>query len=304
MKNYLVFDIGGTAIKYALVSEDAEILEKGSVPSPKRDASREEFFDLLDTLQKPYAGKYAGIAVSAPGIIDSVNGVIRVIGAFHCLRMCNVKEILEERFGVPASVENDGKSAALAEYWKGSLKGHENGAVVVIGTAVGGGLILDGKLRRGNDFFAGEFSCMCTNINEPDISKSYWSELGTYGLLRRIAARTGEDVASLSGKEAFRRINEGDPDALSALKEYTDRLAMQIFSVNILLDLDLFCIGGGISVQPKLIESLRQSISEIPSYNPDFRAGTILPLPKVEVCRFGNDANLIGALYHLLYENA
>ena len=303
MKKYLAVDIGGTAIKYALLRENTEIIEKGEIPSPKRSGTREEFFALLDSVISRYEGQYAGIAVSSPGILDSDKGIIHVIGAFPCLRECPMKDILEETYHVPASVENDGKCAALAEYWKGALQGYRDGAVVLIGTAIGGGLILDGKLRRGKDFFAGEFSGTCTDIYHPADKNHYWSELGTRGLIRLAAEKTGEDLSSMDGRMFFERIEAGDENCLAALKEYTDLMAMQIFNVNILLDLEMFAIGGGISAQPKLLESLKESIQGIRSVHPDLLAGTELPLPEVTVCRFRNDANLIGALYHLIYEN-
>ncbi len=304
MSNYVVIDIGGTAVKYAFMDEESGILAKGSVPSPARTGTREEFLALIDEIQKPWENQYAGIAVSAPGIIDSRKGIIHVIGAFPCLRECPLKDILQERYHVPASVENDGKCAALAEVWKGALAGKKDGAVFLIGTAIGGGIVLDGKLRRGDHFFAGEFSGACTDIYHPADQKNYLSELGTRCLIRKTAERYGEESAGLDGKAVFERINAGEEKACEALKEYTDLVAMAVFNINILLDLELFCIGGGISEQPELIRSLKQSIQDIPLVHPDILAGTKLPLPEVTACEMRADANLSGALYHLLHESA
>lgn len=303
MKEYLVFDWGGTALKYALMNEEGEILEKGEVPSPARTASKEEFLSVIDEIVKPVQSRIEGIAISSPGIIDPVQGIIHVVAVFPYLNECNIKREFEERYSLPVSIENDGKSAALAEVFKGSLKSVECGAVMLIGTGIGGGLIIDGKLHRGKSFSAGEFSMVCTDIYHADSKESYWSDLGYRGLFRRLQLITGEDVSQMNGHQFFERVEKGDPDTQKALKQYTDHLAVMLYSLNALLDLEVISIGGGISKQPALMASLEQSIADLPSYNPDMLAGVILPLPRVCTCAFYNDANLIGALYHHLHEN-
>ena len=300
MNRYLVFDWGGTALKYALMNEEAEIIEKGSVPSPARDAAKEDFFAAVDPIVQTYREEIEGIAISSAGIIDSVQGIIQVVGVFPFLNGCAITKEMEERYGVKVTIENDGKSAALAEYWRGSLKDCDSGAVVVIGTGIGGGLILDGKLRRGKDFLAGEFSSMIIDVNHKDEPEGYWASLGYRGLLKRYTDLSGEEPGSLSGKEFFSRLEGGDENAKEALRSYTDALAAVLFGLNMLLNLECISIGGGISEQPALMESLQASIDAIPTWNPDMRAGTNLPLPAVKVCVFHNDANLIGALFHHL----
>lgn len=300
MSNYLVFDWGGTFMKYALMNENSEIMEKGKEASPKKTDTLEHFLDVLDQV----VGKYcdiSGIAISSPGIIDSNKGIIHVVGVFPYLQELNLTDLLSERYGVPVSIENDGKAAALAEVWKGNLSDVKDGAVFLIGTSIGGGIVLDGKLRRGKDFFAGEYSSMCINTAEPFSKESYMAQLGTSGLCHRVMGYMELDE-EIDGEQAFTYINEGNENACRALKNYTDALAIQLFNINVLLDLDRIVIGGGISQQPLLLEYLKESIADIPKYHPDFLSGTQLPLPVVDTCRFYNDANMIGALYHMLYE--
>ncbi len=302
MSEYLVFDWGGTDLKYAIMNDLSEILEQGKVPSPSREASQEEFLETIDQIVLPVKERVEGIAISSPGIIDSKNGIIRLVSVFPYLNGCCIPELFKERYGFPCAIENDGKSAALAELWKGNLQGIDDGAVLLIGTGVGGGLIFDGKLRRGKDFMCGEFSLVCTNLSKKEEKESYWAELGYKGLFRRLEKVNGEDVTDLNGYQFFERAQQGDTDVLKALEMYTDDLAMTLFSLNNLLNLERICIGGGISAAPLLMEYLRKSIQKIPEYNPDMLAGLDLPLPDVCPCRFSNDANLIGALYHFLYE--
>lgn len=301
MRKFLVFDWGGTFLKYALMNEEAEIIEKGKVPSPTKKDTKDYFLSVVNEIVQNYRDQIEGIAISSPGIIDSEKGIIQTVGVFPYLDGCHLKKEFEDRYLLPVSIENDGKSAALAEMWKGNLKDVKDGAVVLLGTGVGGGIILDGKLRRGKDFLAGEFSSMCINLFKPKDTSSYFASLGVNGLINKVIGYMNLDH-ECDGEEAFAYINEDDDNALAALKEYTDDLALELFSLNIMLDLDKICIGGGISQQPKLMEFLKESIAEIPSYHPDMTQGMNLPLPSVDVCRYYNDANLIGALYHHLYE--
>lgn len=301
MRKFLVFDWGGTFLKYALMNEKAEILEKGKVPSPLKTDTREHFLSVINDVIQNYRDQIEGIAVSSCGIIDSEKGIIHTVGAFPYLDEYPLKKEMEDHYLLPVSIENDGKSAALAELWKGNLKDVKDGAVVLLGTGIGGGIILDGKLRRGKHSSAGEFSSMCINLHKPKDTSSYFASLGVNGLIDKVIGFMNLDH-ECDGEEAFTYINEDDENALEALKEYTDDLALELFNLNIMLDLEKICIGGGISTQPKLMEFLKESIRNIPSYHPDLVQGMQLPLPAVEPCYFHNDANLIGALYHHLYE--
>lgn len=150
MKNYLVFDAGGTFTKYALMNENAEILEKDKVPTPDyHTKTKEDYYAVLDSVVEKYKNRIEGIAISMPGMLDNRNGYCVTAGYLAYLAGSTVGTELSQRYGIPVSVENDGKCAALAEFWRGSLKGCTNGAVVVIGTGVAGGIILNGKLFRG-----------------------------------------------------------------------------------------------------------------------------------------------------------
>lgn len=143
MKNYLVFDVGGTFIIYALMDDNAVILEKDKVPTPSYEKyGKEDFYRVLDIIAEKYKSQISGIAISMSGMLDSKTGYCVTGGYLTYVCATPVAEELTERLGVPVTVENDGKCAALAEYWKGSFKGYTNAAVVVFGTgiAVGGGI--------------------------------------------------------------------------------------------------------------------------------------------------------------------
>lgn len=300
MKEYLVFDWGGTSLKYALMNEDAEVKEKGSVDAPRKDSTKEYFYELIDSIRNQFSS-IEGIAISSTGVIDSKNGIIQTIGAFPFLDGTNLKEEFKDRYGLTVSIENDGKCAALAELWKGNLSNVDDGAVVVIGTNIGTALILDHKLRRGKRFLAGEVCAMCVDEHHTYDPDSYIGQHGTPYLCKLIQEKLSLKE-SINGLQAFEYINEGNVDALQALKEYTDSLAMILFNMNIMMDLEKILIGGGISEQPILMDSLKKSIQDIKNIHPDIIKGVQYPLPNIDVCKYHNEANLIGALYHFLYE--
>lgn len=300
MKNYLVFDVGGTFTKYALMDENAIILEKDKVPTPDyRSHTKKDFYEILDSVVTKYKSQAAGIAVSMPGMLDNKTGYCVTAGYLPYLCGSSVSVELSKRYDMPVSVENDGKCAALAEYWKGSLKNCLNGAVVVLGSGVAGGIILNGQLYRGNHFTAGEYSYLCTKDDKPAETQSYWGlSGGAQGLARAVAKYTGQAWDSYDGISIFAQANGGNEAVLKGLKDYTDSLAVQIYNLNILLDLDIIAIGGGISQQPLLLEYLNQSMDELDENNPLRDISPYIPKPRITNCRYYNDANLIGALYH------
>lgn len=296
MNTYLAIDVGGTAIKYSFMNEEAEILEKGEIPTPKD--SRDLFLQSILSLYTKYEGRVQAIVMSAPGKIDSAKGYFYTSGALGYLNDTNLKEILEERTGIPFAVENDAKAAALAEVWKGSLKGIENGTVLTLGTAIGGAIILNGKLYRGSTFAAGEYSNIPIHLENALQSHSTWYTIGGVGaLLQRYCTKAGI-LETIDGRQFFEKANAKDSTALEALREYCYEMAGGIYSLQVVLDVERVSIGGGISRQPLLIQYLNEELEHIFS-----GMGTVpMSRPEIVPCVFGNDANMIGALYHYVTE--
>lgn len=156
--------------------------------------------------------------MAVPGKVDHHDETIYGGGALQFLDQVNLPAALQ--LAVPVSVENDGKAAALAELWLGNLKNVQNGAAVVLGTGVGGGLILNGQLYAGSHFQAGELSFMVldTDLSNPE----HW--LGSQGsavrMIERIATVLGLPDKH-DGKAVFEAINQGDRRALPIFSAYT-----------------------------------------------------------------------------------
>lgn len=295
MKKILTIDIGGTFVKYALMNEDTSISKKSKVKTPLdcMDSLIMEIGNLFDE----YKTEIDGIAISMPGKIDSKNGFAYTGGTLQYIQNISFVNILKERCVTEISIENDGKCAALAELWKGSLKEYTSSATIILGTGIGGGIILDGKLWKGSNFTAGEISCLNTDINNSNELSQIWAAVnGARALTASFAYLKGIDETEVTGEKVFEAVHNKDNDALNILSKFTSNLAAGIYNIQCVLDLECFAIGGGISEQPILIESVRSKLNE------HFEKKSFLPIniPKIVKCEFGNDANLIGALYNHL----
>lgn len=291
----LVFDVGASAIKYALMDNDANIYEKGQEVTP-RD-SLEQFIAVLKTIYNQYQDDIDGIAMSLPGTIDSTNGQIYAPGGLLYNENVNLTNEIHQFTSLPVYLENDGKSAVLAEAWKGHLKDCQDGIVIVLGSGIGGGIIKDGKLWKGHHLFAGEFSYVFQGGTGS--LRDVWAMKGsTTALLMEVAKRKNIDMNTLDGMKVFEMIAQKDKDACEALDVIAKNIAVGIYNLQCILDPQKILIGGGISQQPILIEKINHEIDKIYQAIP-----FDIPRAHIEACCYYNDSNLIGALYNFLVMN-
>lgn len=287
----LVFDIGASAIKYALMDNNAEIYDKGKEITPHDNI--DHFLSILESIYNQYKSQIDGIAISLPGTIDSLKGQIYAPGGIEYNENVNLVDRIHQFADIPVSLENDGKSAALAEVWKGNLKDSQDGVVIVVGSGLGGGIIKDGKLLKGQHLFAGEFSYVFQGE-----AKTFWENAwavsgSTSSLVRSVAMKKNLDIDKLSGYDVFTMIHEGDKDACESLQDLAASLAKGIYNLQCILDPEKILIGGGISQQAILIEKIQEELDKIYSIIP-----FDIPHAYIETCCFYNDSNLIGALYN------
>lgn len=300
---YLSIDIGGTFIKYSIITQEAKIIEKSKVKTPREEneGTLKDFINILVDIYDEYRGEVDGVAISMPGMLDSNTGYLYTSGSLEYASNINIIQLLKDKIDVPITVENDGKCAALAELWQGELVNVDNGAVVVLGTGVAGGIIINGKLHKGRHFSAGEFSYIVDGSENITELNSYWGIISSVTkLIELVAEQIGIHQDELDGEKIFEMANRGDKKVLKALDIYAKNLAIKIYNLQVLLDLDLIAIGGGISQQPLLLDYINKNIDDFIKVNPLREIGPIIPTPKVTTCRYFNDSNLIGALYHHL----
>lgn len=313
MKQYLLIDIGGTFIKYSLADEQARKISGGKVPTPL--TNMDDLLAVIKGFAAPLQGQFVGCAISMPGRIDTKHGIAHTGGVLSSfLWEQPFAAQMEELLGVPVTIANDGKCAAAAEGWTGALAGVENGLVLVLGTGIGGGILLNGKVLMGAHAAAGEVSGLVTDVArmEPDdfnltrvekfAEAPLWAGLASAtGLILEYAQQKHlpEGSPMPNGEEIFAAYNAGEPEAQQALKLFARRVAIGILSLQNVLDVEKVAIGGGISAAEALLPAIQAELDWL------FERCTVMPTVKPELvrCRYGNDANLIGALKLFFEQN-
>ena len=301
MAQYLVLDIGGTFIKYALMDEKAQFIEQGKVLA---DTSCEEAMlaSLGVLAAKMSDHEYEGVAISMPGRIDTATGIAHTGGAFTWIQNYPAAEKYGAVFGKPCTVANDGKCAASAENWIGALSDVNSGAVLVLGTGIGGGIVINKQVWMGATGGAGELSAFITDhegvkngLGWGNIGIMWAAHISAGSITGKYAALKGLDHAD--GIMLFDAYDAGDPIAKDVLKVFGEEAAAGICSLQSVLDLERYAIGGGISARPETTQIIKDAVDALFDPYLDF-----LPYGKPEIvtCKFGNEANLIGALaFHL-----
>lgn len=321
----LVLDYGGSSVKYALVNDCAEMEVTGTGPAPLE--SIEAFLDSVAGLYEQFRDRAEGIAMSLPGFIDPHTGMHFGSGVYgEILKGKNVIELVRERCGCNVSLENDGKCGALAEAWKGSLSDVRNGAVLVLGSGIGGGVIIDGKVLHGRNTTAGEFSFLL-NGRDHNLFDTGFMRAGVLGLTYQICKLKNLDLSvqdaapmmayldtiasdkypkydeppkkiKADGKQFFQWVEEGDAEALQVYHELLHSLAMMCENIQITLAPDRIVIGGGLSRAERLIDDLRTEIGAL------CQATMIADEMKAEVVRsrYLNECNILGAMYNYIQQ--
>ena len=299
-KQYLVLDIGGTFIKYAIMDKKAQFIEQGKVPA-KTGSEEEMLASLADVRDAVADFKYKGVAISMPGRIDTARGWAHTGGAFVWLSEYPAAEKYGAVFDKHCVIANDGKCAAKAESWSGALADVDSGAVIVLGTGIGGGIVLDRKVWMGCSGGAGELSWLVTDYpllsdeSAEHVSPAMWTgHISAYSLSKAFAERKGIEKAD--GVMLFEAYDAGDEDAKAILEDYSRWAAAGIINLQSVLDLPRYAIGGGISARPETTTLIRDGVDRIF----ELRQGLPFSKPEIVTCAFGNEANLIGALaFHL-----
>ena len=290
-KNYLSIDIGGTNVKYAELNNAGNIIEQGKI---KTSHDKEQFLKNIDQIVEKYLKKeIKGIAFCAPGKIAHTK--IHFGGALPFLD-CIDFAVRYKKYDIPVTVINDGKASVLAENWLGSLKDMQNCAAITLGTGVGGGIIVNGKLLNGAHFQAGELSFLQLNMKEPGFDGFAGGYASAVQMIKNVNEAIENDEET-DGLAAFEAINNGNEKAKKIFDEYCKRIAAIIIDIQAVVDLDAIAIGGGISAQPIVVQGINQAYDKVLADNELIRK--TFTRPKIVEAKFKNGANLYGALYNL-----
>lgn len=289
-------DIGGTAVKYALLSEEGTLLSIGEFPTCAEKGVENLFNNICKVIDKYNCSDLLGIAVSGTGQIDGSIG--KVIGGNPIIPGwigTNLVELLEIKYGVRAVLENDVNCAALGEKWLGAGKDEENFVCLTIGTGIGGGIILNNDIFRGDTCVAGEFGhiqivkngvqCMCGKKG------CYERYASATALVKMVKDATGKE---LNGKEIFELEKAGDTKIKEIVDTWIDYFTDGLSTIIYIFNPSLVVIGGGVTKQGDyLLDRIHKSLDG--KLGENYKKNL-----KIRFAQLGNNAGMLGAEYLLL----
>jgi glucokinase len=298
-------DVGGTKIAGGVVAEDGRILHRVRVPTPPDDerATMAALDAVVDEL-RALDGQVEAIGVGAAGLVEQPGGQARW-APHNTYRRLELRRLLHERTGLATSVDNDSNAAAWAEARFGAGAGSDDLVLVTVGTGIGGGLVLDGRLYHGWQGFAGELGhlivdpggdrCACGNRGCLEAMAS-GSTLGRLGR-EAAAGDPGGRLATLAGgpslvtgEVVFAAAAAGDTAALALFERVGHWLGVGIASLVTIFDPDLVVVGGGVAATGELLLAPARASFERYVHARDHR-----DLPPLVLARLGADAGLVGA---------
>ena len=291
----LCLDIGGTAVKMGLCDRQG-VIHARKEASVCFDQYRTPILETVLREAELFLAEQQcdveGAGISATGQIDDKRGiVIGTNGRIPHWEGSHLAEEVSARFHVPAFALNDANAAALGESFAGRAKGVENVIMLTLGTGVGGGIILGGKLYSGSLGIAGELGHFTLYADGMTCTCGKKGCFECYASTTALIARAKEKAGSedLNGKEIFRRAQAGDRAMLSVLDAWIDDIVHGITGLVHIFNPDMVLIGGGVSVQEQLLmQPLRERV----------KAGVMPRFAEhlsIERATLGNDAGMIGA---------
>ncbi len=299
-------DLGGTNISVGVVDGAQRIVARAAAPTPKRDTEN-TIPDAIaacvsDALRSAglSAADCVGAGLGVPGSCYTESGVVRNA---HNLGWENVPAaaLLRERLGLPVFLANDGDCAALGEAAAGAAKGCGSALVLTLGTGIGGGFVLDGKLRSGYRGLGGEFGHIRIAMDGKECScgeRGCWEAYASATALIRQAAEAAEAAPDsalnvcgvLSGRAIYEAAAAGDGAAQAVTAQYAEYVGMGLVSLVNVLFPELVLLGGGVAnAGEALLGPVREYV-----YAHSFVRDKAL-LPPIRACALGSGAGIVGA---------
>lgn len=300
------FDLGGTNLRAAIIDETGKIHARVQHDTPGAAKSPAEIVRALVAAARECEsglsdrGLIQAASVVVPGIVDSSNSVVIQVPSIPCLDNFLLKDVLAKELGWPVVLENDANAAALGEMWLGAGRGYRTIVCITLGTGVGGGIILDGKLWRGADGTAGEvghtpvdpqggIKCKCGSVGclEMFASATAIVRLTREALLNRPASILSSDT--LSAKGVYEAGMKGDTVALDVLARMGAFLGIGIANLVNLLNPEVIVIGGRVASAWELFADHMHKEVLARAFSLPAQSVRIVP------AECGDDAGLLGA---------
>jgi len=312
MNRYIGIDFGGTNIACGLVNEEGRLLIKKSCRTGAHRSTEEILDDLVSLVRSVIKegcaeGDVSFCGVAIPGTADADHGTTGFCCNVPGISFLPLGEMLSERLGIKkVMIDNDANCAAKGEAEAGAAKGVKNSVFITLGTGVGGGVVLDGKLFRSFNFAGPELGHTVIEKNGLPCAcgrRGCWEcYASATALCRMTAEKMVEDPATLmwnlcngdlknvSGMTAFRAADEGDASARAVLDEFCSYLAMGITNMINIFQPEILSVGGGVSAEGEKLLAPVRAIVEREQYSRNCEKKTVL-----KQAALGNDAGIIGA---------
>jgi len=309
---YIGIDLGGTNIAVGLVDEQGNIIRKESIPTGAKRHYSEIIKDMADLSKKVCADSgvslddIKSIGIGSPGTCDDKNGILVYANNLNFLNV-PMRAEMQKHIDKPVFIGNDANVAALAEYYNAGID-MECFVAITLGTGVGGGVIINGKIFTGFNNAAGElghmvivsdgYPCTCGR-------KGCWeSYASATALIRQTKVElavcsdslmyemTGGDLEKVSGKTAFGAARNGDESALKVVNQYINYVAIGVANLINIFQPEMLVIGGGICKEGDYLLNPIKEICKNQTYS---RGG--IKITELGIAKLGNDAGIIGAAF-------
>lgn len=302
---YVGIDIGGTFIKHGVIDAFGKIIEKGSIPT---NHEKELLFLDLIKLVKGYQVKFPtlmGVGVSAPGVILR-DGTMQTAGSIQSLYGANIKERLEIECELLTIVENDANAAAIAEQWIGNAQGVQNYLCLVLGTGIGGGIVINGELFQGAHGMAGEFGWMLVrdipsegSIETASLNQRASVVGGLCFQYQKALAENGSPEIITDARLIFQRAKEGQKLAIKVIDAFFVDLVTGLVNLISSFDPEMILVGGAISSDVDFMNRLEASLQKAIARHESLQYFQQYGLANVVPTKLQNDAGMIGAVYQV-----
>lgn len=312
MKYYVGIDLGGTNIVAGVVDEKYNIVAKASTktncPRPEKEIADDMAKMAIQAVEN--AGltmdQIEWIGVGTPGIANSETGIIEYSNNLG-FKNTPMVEYIRQTIDKPVFIENDANAAAYGEYVAGAAKGAKNAVCITLGTGVGGGIIIDGKIYSGSNFAGAEIGHTVIEVDGAQCScgrkgcfEAYSSATGLIRMTKEaiaensdgVMAKMAEKNGKVTARTSFDSMREGDEAAKVIVDKYIKYLAAGITNTINIFQPDVLCIGGGVCNEGDALLLPVKAIVKEEVYTRNSEKNT-----EIVIAKLGNDAGIIGAAF-------
>lgn len=306
-KKMIGIDLGGTTIKFAIVSEEGKIEKQWAIPTNIEDNGAHIIPDIVHSLEACLENEnkadFLGIGMGSPGGVDCQAGTVTGAYNLNWVETQDLKTPIEKATGLAFYIDNDANVAALGEQWQGAGDNQADVVLVTLGTGVGGGIVLGHKLMHGVAGGAGEighvtvdlspeaFACTC---GKTGCLETVTSATGIVNLAKRALARSDKasslrDLGQIMAKDVYDAAKAEDELALDIVEEVHHYLGLALANIANTLNPSTIVIGGGVSAAGDIL------LDGVKKYFVRYTFPLVQQTTAVRFAQLGNDAGVIGA---------